>query len=383
MAYLANRSVNLLNLHYGIHSLAMNGGGVFYAVYLLRAGVSVPAVLGSLALIVLIRFVLRPLILPAGKMWGLRPLLIAGTLVVALQYPLLAQVHGLNAMLLVLCVVSSIGDTLYWTAYHASFAAAGDLEHRGHQLGAREALALVASIIGPLVIGGLLATSGPRVAFGIVAMLEMVSAVPLFGIPNTPVVNDAPGAFRASRLGMLLFVTDGWISASYFFIWQIALFISLGESFTAFGAAMAVAALVAAAGGLVIGPHIDAGHGRRAIWLASAALCTTILLRAASTHNATLAVVANACGALVECLYMPTTMTAVYNESKRSPCTLRFHIATEGGWDVGCAAGCIGGAGLAIAGAPLWSGILLATAGVPPLVTLLRKYYRTPRPTTS
>nr|QQZ50399.1 hypothetical protein JKL49_01540 [Phenylobacterium glaciei] len=75
--------------------------------------------------------------------------MIGGTLATALQYPILAQVHGLGPMLLVLCLVSAIGDTLYWTSYHAYFAALGDAEHRGHQIGAREALASVVGIIAP------------------------------------------------------------------------------------------------------------------------------------------------------------------------------------------------------------------------------------------
>ena len=39
MAFFRNDTVNLLNLHYGIHALAMTGGGAFFAAYLLRAGV--------------------------------------------------------------------------------------------------------------------------------------------------------------------------------------------------------------------------------------------------------------------------------------------------------------------------------------------------------
>ena len=35
MAFFRSRTVNLLNLHYGIHSIALSGGGAFFAVYLL------------------------------------------------------------------------------------------------------------------------------------------------------------------------------------------------------------------------------------------------------------------------------------------------------------------------------------------------------------
>ena len=45
MAFFRNRAVNRANLHYGIQAFAEAGGGVFVLVYLLRAGVSVPATL--------------------------------------------------------------------------------------------------------------------------------------------------------------------------------------------------------------------------------------------------------------------------------------------------------------------------------------------------
>jgi hypothetical protein len=197
----------------------------------------------------------------------------------------------------------------------------------------------------------------------------------LFGTPNVAVVEEAPGALRAAFWGVLVFASDGWIAASQYFVWQIALFLSLGESFSVFGAALALAALVGAVGGLLLGRHIDSGHGTRATWLALVALSAVVILRAASTRNGVMAVIANACGALVGFLYMPTTMTALYNQAKSSPCALRFHIATEGGWDVGCAAGCLTAAALLALGAPLSTGVLLPLAAVGPLFVLLRQHY--------
>src|SRR4029453_15964329 len=147
--------------------------------------------------------------------------------------------------------------------------------------------------------------------------------------------------FRAAIPGMKLFLADGWIAAGYLFVWQIALFLSLGESFVAFGGALALAALVGAVSGLLLGRLIDAGHGQRAVTYAIGVLAFTTVLRALAPGHALLAVVANALGALVVCLYIPTIMTAVYNQAKRSPCTLRFHVATEGAWDVGAASGCL------------------------------------------
>ena len=146
MAFLANKTVNRLHLHSAIFVLASSGGGVFFGVFLLKAGVPIPAVLTTFALINLGRFCLRPLVLVAAKRVGLRALVIFGTLALALQYPVLAQVHGVGPALLLLCIVATLGETFYWTAYHTYYGQVGDAEHRGHQTSAREAVSALVGI---------------------------------------------------------------------------------------------------------------------------------------------------------------------------------------------------------------------------------------------
>jgi MFS family permease len=367
--------VNLLNLHYGIHSIALSGAGAFFAVYLLKAGLSVAWVLGSLALILAGRFLIRPIVVPLAVRFGMRPLVIAGTCLTAVQYPLLAAVHGVGPALFVLCAIAALGDTFYWSSYHAYFAALGNHEHRGSELGAREAIAAMAGIVSPLATGILLVAFGPLVAFGSAAVLQVSAALPLFFTPEVAVAHKVPGAFKAAIPGMVLFLADGWIAAGYGFVWQIVLFLSLAESFTAFGGALALAALVGAAAGLLLGRLIDAGHGRRAVWYGLGALAVTTILRAVSPGHALLAVIANALGALVVCLYIPTLMTAVYNQAKSSPCALRFHVAAEGAWDVGAASGCLVAATLAAFGVALSVPIMLSLLGAAALFLELRRYY--------
>ena len=377
MAYLKNSAVNLLNLHYGLHALALNGAGAFFAVFLLKSGVSVPRVFAAIAFVLAGRFLIRPLVLVLAPRVGLRALVAFGIIFSGVQYLFLAEVHGIDLMLLGFCLSAAIGDTFYWPTYHAYFAVLGDYEHRGHQISAREALASVAGIIGPLLGGWTLTVLGPRVAFGAAAVVHVLAALPFLGTPDVRVARYVPGAFRAAMSGIMLFAADGWIAVGYYFVWQIALFLSLGESFTAFGGALALAALVGAIGGLILGKHIDAGHGGRAVWLAFASLAAVTALRAASTGMVALAVTANALGALVMCLYIPTLMTAVYNQAKCSPCSLRFHVATEGGWDIGGASGCLAAALLSEAGAPLPVEILISLAGTVVSLIVLRRYYKT------
>src|SRR5262249_31753981 len=216
---------------------------------------------------------------------------------------------------------------------------------------------------------------GPRPAFGATAVVLMLGALPIVWTPNVKVAWTAPGALKASIPGALMFAADGWIASGYHFVWQIALFLALGESFSAYGGAMALSALVGATGGLLLGRQIDAGHGVRAVAIAVAALVLTTALRAASYGNAPLAVIAQACGALVLCLYAPALGTAVYNQAKRSPCALRFHIAAGGGWERGRAAAGLIGAALLAAGVSLGACIMLSLAGAVAAFVLLRRYY--------
>ena len=375
MAFFRNSAVNLLNLHYGLHCIALYGGGAFFLVYLLRAGLPVPGVFLSLALILVGRFMVRPLVIPLAARWGLRATLVAGTLLSALQYPVVAEVRGIGVMLLALIAVAAVGDMLYWTAYHAYFAALGDNEYRGHQIGAREAIAAIVGIISPVFAGWMLVAFGPHAAFGATSIITVLAALPLLGTPKVDVARHVPGVFKAALPGSLVFMADGWLAVGFWFAWQLALFLSLGESFLAYGGALAFAALVGAIGGLTLGRHIDSGHGRRAVWLAVAAMGTIVALRAIATGHPALAVLANALGALGACVYIPTVMTAVYTMAKQSSCTLRFHVATEGGWDAGGATGLLVAAAASEFGLPLGGSILLSLAGLAAIAVLLRRYY--------
>lgn len=360
MAFLRNDAVNRVNLHYGVQALAQGAGGVFYLVFLLRAGLSVPVTLLAMAAILAGRLALRPALVPLAKRWGIKPVMIAGTIGMAVQYPLLAQVRGLDAALAGLIIVSAIGDVLYWPSFNAYFATVGDAEHRGHQVGAREALAALAGVIAPLLGAAALLTVGPAATFAAVGVVQILAAIPLFGAPAVSVKAEAPGAFAASKPMALFYATDGWFDACWIYVWQMALFVTLKNSIAAYGGAMALAGLVGAGCGLLIGRRIDAGGGRGAVLIAYGLGVGVVILRAASLGAPWLAVGANAVGALLIPVLSPTIGGATYNLIKASPCALRFQVGSEAGWDVGCLLACLTTAAVLSLGAPMGSAILLA-----------------------
>lgn len=375
MAFFRNRPVNLFNLHYAIHSIALSGGAAFFAVYLVKAGLSVPAALVAIGLIQAIRFLVRPIVIGFAARWGLRQTVITGTLLCVLPYPLLAEVNGVGAALYALVVASAVGETFYWSSHHAYFAALGDDEHRGSQVGVRMAAQTIVGIFSPFLTGWLLVTFGPRVAFDTSAVIVMIAALPLLWTPNIRIERHVAGGFRAALHGTALFVADGWVGAGVDLVWRIALFLSLGENLLTYGGALAIAAIVGSISGMILGRYIDAGHGVRMVWIAVGIFSAMILLRAIAAGNPVLAVVANGLSPLGECLYVPVLMTSVYTQAKRSPCVLRFHVATEGGWDVGNLAGCFVSAALIALGLPLPVAILLSLIGTAATFVMLRRYY--------
>jgi hypothetical protein len=375
MAFFANDAINRVNLHYAVQALAANSGGIFFFAYLLHAGVSVPLTLLAFASMIVGRFALRPLIIPLGKRWGLKPLVIVGVLLHAVQYPLLATVHGVGWPLVVYCAVGCPASALYWPTFHAYFAALGDAEHRGQQIGAREAAATAIGIVAPLVGAWALLTLGALPTFSVVALLQAVSALPLVGAPNVRPPLTAPGAYSAAREGAAMFMADGWMGAGIYQVWQVALFVSLGRNIAAYGGAVAFAALAGAVLGMLLGRHVDAGHGRRAVLVAYTGATVLALAEAFSFGSPWLAVGANALLAVVGNLIGAAMWTATYNLAQASPCPLRFNFATEGAWDVGCGGGVLAAAAISALGGSLGLSILLSLPGIAASVLLLWRYY--------
>jgi MFS family permease len=324
------------------------------------------------------RFVLRPVVLVVGRRNGLRATLMMGTVLEAAIFPMLAFVHGPGPMLAAIIAVGAFGSVFYWTSLHAYTALLGDAEHRGKQIGIRAAATATMNVIAPWAGGWALTAFGPAATFGIVAAVQALAIAPLLGAPSPAVAETAPGTWRAARFAVALQASDGWFGAAFYYLWQIALFVTLGEHFASYGGAMALAGLAGAFVSLAVGRFVDLGHGRAWVWAAYGACALVVVLKAASLHSPALAVAANALATVAAVLLEPVMMTPVYNLAKASPCPLRFHMATEAGWDLGCAAGCLAAAGLTAARVPLSSSVLLALAGAAVgLSLLLRSYSRT------
>ncbi len=376
MSFITNRSVNLLSIHYAFQALAQGSGGVFLLVYLLKVGLTLEQTIMALAATVALRFIFRRGVVSFARQFGLKAALVTGCLILSLQYPLSAVVDGVGWALLARCVATGAGEAFYWSTFHAFFASQGDSESRGRQVGAREALAAAIGIIAPLFGAWALMNVGAGGAFALIGLVQALGVVPLLWTSDVKVEPAVPANTAAAGPGNLIYLLNGWFAATFILAWQVALFLTLGESLSAYGGTMALAAVAGAIGGLFVGSLLDRGRGAPLVaLLVFAGLAAIAILRAASLGTPALAIAANVMGAFAICFYVPVMNAPVYNLAKASPCALRFHVATEDSWDIGCIAACLSALALLAAGWGLPAAILLALASCLGHAIVLHRYY--------
>jgi DHA1 family inner membrane transport protein len=373
-SFFGNQGINVLIIHGVLHRLAWGGSSVFIAVYLYREGVNLPGVFLSYSGILALRFAFRWLLPPTVAVLGMRRTLILGTFMQAVQYPILALVHGTGPALVLFCAASAFAAAFYFTCHHVYFSALGDAGRRGVQVGVRQMLTTAAAVLGPALGGIALAAFGPWAAFGAAAIIELAAIVPLLALDDVASGQAVP-LDSSAKTGAFLFATDGWISNAAVLAWNIIMFRAFDARFDAFGGTLAVAALAGAVFGVVLGWFIDLGHARKAIWFSAAAFGLNLVIKSLCGADPAVVVTVAILTSLLTGLYTPMLLTAFYNAAKQSPSPLRYQIAAEGAWDAGGILVTVIAAALCAASIPLQATLLLALIMVPLQARLLHKFY--------
>jgi hypothetical protein len=369
--------IHRLVAHTTLQQLAFGVCGTFSAAFLLRVGLTPAQIFLTLTAMLAARFAFRPLVLVLAPRFGLQRLLIAGTILSAMQYVQLAAVRGIDSALLGYCVITAVANTFYWTSYHALFALVGASERRARQVGVRQVLSAGAGVVGPLIGGTILTLAGPWAAFGTAALVACAAALPLRGVTAPDVPRRAPaGAYAASRKSLLLFATDGWIMSTAAPAWSIIMFQALGGRYDSFGLAVATAAFAGAVGGMVFGFFIDRGNAQQAVLLNAALVAAALVMRIGCGSGPTPIFITAILSTLLSGAYVTLLMTAVYDETKGAPCAFRTQFAAEGGWDVSGAIASLAAAAIAACGLPLQWAIAIALFGVGVQFCLLKQSYR-------
>jgi hypothetical protein len=207
----------------------------------------------------------------------------------------------------------------------------------------------------------MLAELGPWPAFLAAFAIAIAAVLPLRYVSEPAIARQVQGSrYKAAKSGIWLFFSDGWIVSSSATAWSVLMFRAAGGRYDTFGGLLAAAAFAGASSGMLLGRFIDRGHAQRLTFVSAAVLAGSLIFKSICGEESAPIIVVAICTTMLGGLYIPTLMTAVYNEGKAAPCPLRFQFAAEGGWDVGGTLACLLSAALCAADLLLQSVILLA-----------------------
>lgn len=373
---MALTTIRRIYAHAGLQSFVEASGGLFVVGFLVKQGLSPSFALASFALVLLSRFALRAAVLPLAHRYGLRSVLLLGVLIRAASYIMLPFVSGLGPVLVAYILVTGLGSVLYWTGYHAYVSAAGDNAAMGRQVSIQQATTATVGIIAPVIGGVLLSWVGPLAGFAIIAVFQMLAGTPLLGAPNPTINPESRADPDIVRFGRRIYFAEGLQSGCSNVVWNLALFVTLGQSFENFGGALALAGVGAAAGSLLIGRLIDGGRAAHSLTLAYGLGAIVIGIKALAWATPLPALIATALGALVAPMLATAMLSPLYAMAQRSQCTLRFNMATEGGWDLGCSTAALVAATILHLGFGYTLPILLALAAIGAIWWGLAQWYR-------
>ncbi|MDP3549480.1 MAG: MFS transporter [Novosphingobium sp.] len=373
---MALTTIRRIYAHAGLQSFVEASGGLFVVGFLVKQGLSPSFALASFALVLLSRFALRAAVLPLAHRYGLRSVLLLGVVIRAASYIMLPFVSGLGPMLMAYILVTGLGSVLYWTGYHAYVSAAGDNAAMGRQVSIQQATTATVGIVAPVIGGVLLSWVGPLAGFAIIAVFQMLAGTPLLGAPNPTINPESRADPDIVRFGRRIYFAEGLQSGCANVVWNLALFVTLGQSFENFGGALALAGVGAAAGSLLIGRLIDGGRAAHSLTLAYGLGAIVIGIKALAWATPLPALVATALGALVAPMLATAMLSPLYAMAQRSQCTLRFNMATEGGWDLGCSTAALVAATILHLGFGYTVPILLALAAIGAIWWGLAQWYR-------
>ena len=363
-----------ITVHSALQSFAENTGGLFMTAFLVAQGVSQPLALAAFAALVMTRFAMRAIVLPLAVGRGLKRVVVLGIVIRAAGYVLLGFVTRADGWMLAYVLAMGLGSVLYWTAWHAYNAAIAQGATRGRQVSLQQAATAGVAIVAP-VIGGLIHDRmGPVAGFALIAAIQLAAAWPLLRAPDVRVAAQATVDRALIRFARPLYCAEGLHSGAVNVVWNLALFVSLGERFGAFGGTLACAA----GASLLVGRRIDAGQGRAMVPLAYGCAGLAVLAKAIAWRHPVAAVAATALGAVVTPITQVALLAPLYAMARRSACPLRFAMATEAGWDLGCALACMLAAGALALGTSYTWPILAGLAGVATVTVMLARWYARP-----
>ena len=256
---MSTRQITLLNVHYCMRTAAWEMASLFSLSYLYKQGLPIEIACLVYGGMYMMRLFFIPLANYLCFKKGLRFTLILGTVLFALRYLTLIPIDGVNWKIAPFLLFSGVADPIYRLSYNTFFSFLGKDDNRGQDVGLRESLMTIATILAP-VIGGWLLTYDRIVTFFFLSIVTLLSLFPLYKIKVNPLpVLQEKKKTKARKTGLNLFLIDS-VARQSFVVWHLVVFSMVADDYERFGFLLGLAALFKTICYVFIGHFFDVGH---------------------------------------------------------------------------------------------------------------------------
>jgi len=265
LKFTIDRDLSELYISMVIRALAFSMIGIFVPLYLyneLNYG------LEDIAKFYLVyAFIFGIFTLPASKLIskiGIKKSMLLSSPIYIVYFILLFLLRENFGLFFLVPLVLGIADALFWIAFHEDFANFSDKKGRGSEVGLFYTFSILSGLAGPLIGGIILTFLNFSVLFIVVAILILLSSVPLFFSRDIKRKSNFDYNFlkHLNFKDMVSFIGAGVRGIVSLVFWPIFIFIILG-AYLKVGSLITVVGLVTAIFSFIVGKLSDTTFKKR------------------------------------------------------------------------------------------------------------------------
>ncbi|MBU1111813.1 MAG: MFS transporter [archaeon] len=234
--YFRGKEMNQIYISVALRSLAISLISIFVPMYLYNElGYTLAETLVFYIFYAVIFAISTPFTAKFACKYGFKHSVLLSAPMYVMYFFLLYQLDTYQIPLVLIAGLLGLGMSFFWMGMHLEFKKVSHKNHRGEEVGKREAVAILATLLGPLAGGALIKFVNFHIVFILASVLLLISALFLFASSERHV----PYHFSVKSIfdkrywrSSLFFVYRGMFAMTNGVIWPLFIFMSLSDYFT-------------------------------------------------------------------------------------------------------------------------------------------------------
>jgi len=231
--FFPGKEINQIYISVALRSLAISLISIFVPMYLYsELGYTLAETLGFYMFYAVIFAISTPFTAKFACRYGLKHSILLSVPFIITYFFLLNQLVSMAIPLVFIASLLSLGISFFWMGMHLEFNKISHKKHRGEEVGKRQAVAILATLLGPLIGGALIKYVNFQIVFVLASAILLISALFLFASKERHV----PYHFSVKSLwdkrywrNAVFFTYRGMFAMTNGVIWPLFIFISLGD----------------------------------------------------------------------------------------------------------------------------------------------------------